>query len=161
VIDVQAGEFTDEDFVRTLAASGARALIIGRRALILLGAPVLTADYDLWLHIDDIEKLNEAFARLAHVPNRTPDEARRAGRYVLENGERVDVMIARAKTDAGGHSLAFDDAWTRRQRLEVVPGVVVSVPSIDDLVTTKRWASRPRDLVDIQFLEKLRRSGKP
>ena len=35
------GEFYDEDFFRTLAASGARALLIGRRALIALGAPVI------------------------------------------------------------------------------------------------------------------------
>jgi hypothetical protein len=108
---VQTGEFTDRDFVQALAGSGARVLIIGRRALILLGAPVLTADYDPWVHFDDIEKLNAAFARLDHEPNRPPGEASHTGRYVL------------------------------------------------DLITTKRWASRPRDIVDIQYLEQLRRRG--
>jgi len=152
-----AGEFSDEDFLRALAGSGARALVIGRRALILLGAPVLTADYDLWLHIDDIERLNLAFAQLDHEPNRSPQEARRVGRYVLENGEHVDVMVARAKTDAAGNTLDFDSAWARRQTLEIAAGVPVYLPSLDDLITTKRWASRPRDVIDIQYLEQLRR----
>jgi hypothetical protein len=153
---VDAGEFSDEDFVRALAGSGARALVIGRKALILLGAPVLTADYDLWVHFDDIEKLNAAFAPLDHQPNRSADEARRTGRYVLENGEHVDVMVARAKTDSGGRSLDFDSAWARRQTMQVAPGLAIHLPSLEDLITTKRWASRPRDIVDIQYLERLR-----
>jgi hypothetical protein len=158
---VHAGEFSDEDFVRALAGSGARALLIGRRALILLGVPVLTADYDLWVHFDDVEKLNAAFAPLDHEPNRTPEEARRTGRYVLENGEHVDVMVARAKADAAGRSLDFDSAWQRRQSIEVWPGAVIHLPSVEDLITTKRWASRPRDIIDIQYLEQLlhRRGG--
>ena len=159
MIHVLAGEFSDEDFLRTLDASGARALLIGRRALILLGAPVLTADYDLWLHIDDIEKLNAAFAPLDHEPNRSPAEARAIGRYVLENGEHVDVMVARAKATPDGATLDFDAAWSRRQTLEVTDGVRVHLPSLDDLITTKRWASRARDIVDIQYLEQLRVQG--
>jgi len=159
--DMLPGEFSDEDFVRALAGSGARALLIGRKALVLLGAPVLTADYDLWLHFDDIEKLNAAFAPLDHEPNRSPEEARRAGRYVLENGEHIDVMVARAKTDAAGRTLDFDSAWQRRQTIPVAPGVAVHLPSVDDLITTKRWASRPRDLIDIQYLEQLRRRSPP
>lgn len=152
------GEFSDEEFFRAIAASGARVLLIGRRALILLGAPVMTSDYDVWIHIDDIEKLNETFGALHHVPNRSPDEARRMGRYVLENGEHVDVLVARAQSTPHGARLDFDGAWARKQTLETLPGAVVHLPSIDDLITTKRWASRPRDLIDIQWLETLKRS---
>jgi hypothetical protein len=127
--------------------------------MILLGAPVMTADYDVWVHIDDIDKLNQAFVPLDHVPNKTRDEARRTGRYVLENGERVDVMVARAASTKDGDSLDFETAWGRRSEVEVLPGVRVAMPSLDDLVTTKRWGSRPKDLLDIQFLEGLRRRG--
>jgi hypothetical protein len=34
--------------------------------------------------------------------------------------------------------------------------VTVSLPCLDDLITTKRWGSRPKDILDIQFLEALR-----
>jgi hypothetical protein len=149
---VDAGEFSDEDFFRTLGASHARALLIGRRALIALGAPVMTADYDLWIHRDDIEPLNAAFEAVSHFANKTPDQARLAGRYVLENGERVDVMVARAASAPSGESLAFDDAWARRVKLEVFPGISVALPCLDDLIVTKRWGSRPRDLADIEWL---------
>ena len=36
--------------------SGARVLLIGRQALIALGLPVLTADYDVWIAFEDIER---------------------------------------------------------------------------------------------------------
>ncbi|HXH25541.1 MAG TPA: hypothetical protein VNI78_09850 [Vicinamibacterales bacterium] len=36
--------FDEVEFFRAIADSGARALLIGRRALVLLGLPVLTAD---------------------------------------------------------------------------------------------------------------------
>jgi hypothetical protein len=156
---VLAGEFSDEEFFRALAGSGARVLLIGRRALILLGAPVMTSDYDVWLHFDDVEKLNAAFADLHHVPSRSPAEARGAGRYVLENGERIDVMIARAKAPSEGSALDFDAAWSRRRAVVPLEGIEIFLPSLDDLITTKKWGLRPRDVIDIQFLEALRDAG--
>jgi hypothetical protein len=54
---VQATEFDEEALFSAIACSGVRALLIGRRALVALGIPVLTADYDLWIHIDDIAAL--------------------------------------------------------------------------------------------------------
>lgn len=52
--------FDELAFFRAVEKSGARALLIGRRALAVLGLPVLTADYDFWLHIDDIDRFNAA-----------------------------------------------------------------------------------------------------
>lgn len=156
---MHAGEFSDEDFFRALAASGARVLLIGRRAMILLGAPVMTADYDVWVHIDDIGPLNAAFAALDHSPSRSPEEARQVGRYVLENGERIDVMVARAASAPDGQTLDFETAWRRRRTVTVLPGLDVTLPCLDDLIMTKRWGSRPKDIFDIQFLEALRARG--
>jgi hypothetical protein len=34
-------------------------------------------------------------------------------------------------------------------------GHAVQLPSIEHLIETKRWASRPRDLVDIEWLTQL------
>jgi hypothetical protein len=154
--DVQNDEFYDEDFFRTLASSSARALLIGRRALVALGAPVMTTDYDLWLHFDDLEKLNAAFANVDHYPNHEPDTARKRGRYVLENSQHIDVMISRSQ-GADGSLLAFEDAWQRRRAIRV-PGGQVFTPCTRDLIKTKQWAMRPRDLVDIDWLTVLLRT---
>lgn len=53
---MQASHFDELEFYAAIAGSGARALLIGRRALIALGIPVVTGDYDFWIHIDDIAK---------------------------------------------------------------------------------------------------------
>ena len=76
--------FDELAFFRAIMSIGARSLLIGRRALVVLGLPVLTADYDFWLHIDDIERFNEAASAFDLQPSFDASTARRRGRYVLE-----------------------------------------------------------------------------
>jgi hypothetical protein len=153
---VQGSDFDEGEFFRAVAASHARALLIGRRALVALGIPVLTADYDFWLHIDDIAALNEAVEPMGLFPSRSPDEARARGRYVLENDERVDVLVARTVPTVDGVLVAFDDVWLRRRTLVLSPGTTIAVPALDDLILTKRFGGRPKDLEDVRLLEALR-----
>jgi hypothetical protein len=153
---VQASPFDELAFFRAIAESGARALLIGRRALIALGMPVNTSDYDFWLHGDDIEKLNAALAPFDMHPSRSPADARANGRYVLENDEHVDVLVARAVSTTTGVMVQFDDVWAARQEVEIARGVAIAMPNVDDLILTKRFGNRPRDADDIRWLEKLR-----
>ncbi len=146
-------DFDELAFFRAIGASGARALLIGRRALVVLGLPVLTADYDFWLHIDDIERFNETAAAFDLAPTHPPQEARRRGRYALDNDEHVDVLIARAVPTVEGVSVAFDNLWARRQPTALAPGIEVVLPTLPDLVLTKRFGSRPKDLEDIRMLQ--------
>ena len=71
---MRGSEFDEVAFFRALHHSGARALLIGRRALVLLGLPVLTADYDFWLAIDDITRFNDASAPFGFLPTRTVED---------------------------------------------------------------------------------------
>ncbi len=153
---MQAHEFDEAGFFGAIEQSGARVLLIGRRALVALGMPVLTADYDLWVHIDDIELLNGALQPLELHPNHAPADARARGRYVLENDEHVDVLVAHAQSTKDGVRLAFEDAWARKRRCDT-PRFAVWLPSIADLILTKRWSMRVHDVQDIQFLEALRK----
>src|SRR5438477_3156819 len=105
---MQPSRFDELAFFRELHHSGARALLIGRRALVLLGLPVLTADYDFWIGIDDIAAFNAVGEQFDLRPTRTPDEARQTNRYVLENDEHVDVFVARALSTIDGESVEFD-----------------------------------------------------
>src|SRR5689334_7623987 len=83
--------FDESELFRAIADSGARVLIIGRRAMIMLGLPVMTADYELWIAADDADMLNAGLEPLGFVANRTPEAALANGRYVLEDGEHIDV----------------------------------------------------------------------
>jgi hypothetical protein len=152
---MQGSEFDEAEFFRAIAGSGARALLIGRRALIALGIPLLTADYDFWIHIDDAARFNAAAEPFGLNPTRSPEEARARGRYVLENDERVDVIVARSVPTVDGVQVSFDVVWERRRRLDVAPGVGLAVPALADLILTKRFGGRPKDLEDIRLLEAL------
>jgi hypothetical protein len=156
---VQGSEFDEEAFFAAIETAGVRALLIGRRALIALGAPVLTADYDLWIHVDDIETMNQLAAPFELVPSRDPSEARRTGRYVLENDERVDVLVARHVPTVDGVTVSFDDLWARKQAVPFSSGVALMLPTIADLILTKRFGARPRDLLDIEYLKGLLRDA--
>lgn len=155
---MEATDFDEVDFFRALDRSGARILVIGRKALIMLGLPVATHDYDLWIHVDDIEKLNAAVEPFDHFPSCSPADARARGRYVLEDGEHVDVLLTRSRTTQKGETLTFDDAWGRRERITLTDDVSAFVPCIDDLILTKEWAMRAKDIGDIQLLEALRKT---
>jgi hypothetical protein len=156
---VEGASFDEEELFAAIARSGARVLLIGRRALVALGIPVLTADYDFWVHVDDIDMLNGALAPLDLFPNRPPEDARKVGRYVLEGDERIDVLVARQASTKDGVALRFEDAWSRRKSISYTPKVALAVPSIEDLILTKRWSLRPKDVDDIELLENLKRRG--
>jgi hypothetical protein len=151
------GLFDETAFFGALAASGARVLVIGRRALVALGIPVLTADYDLWVSSDDLERLNEALEPLGLAPNHPPAAARSRGRYVLENGDHVDVFVARQISTRDGDSVGFEEVWARRRPIHFDDGCEIQVPCIPDLIRTKKWGMRQKDLLDIQHLEALAR----
>lgn len=156
---MRGSEFDELEFFRAVQESGARALLIGRRALVLLGIPVLTADYDFWIHVDDVAAFNACAEAFGLLPTHSPQEARARGRYVLQNDERVDVLVARAVPTRPDGRVVFDEVWPRRREIAVAEGVTLSIPSIDDLIATKRIAGRPKDLEDIRLLEVLRRNG--
>lgn len=154
---MQGPAFEEGDLFRAIAGSGARALLIGRRAMVAYGLPVLTADYDLWIDPDDVEALNAALAPLGLLPTRVPDEARRIGRYVLENDEHIEVLVARLGRPVEGVALAHAEAWSRRMLLRWDEVTSIAVPCLDDLILTTRWAAREKDAADIRLLEALKR----
>jgi len=126
----------------------------------VLGLPVLTADYDFWVRIEDIATFNEAVAPFGLTPTRSPEEARAAGRYKLQNDEVVDVLVARSVPTIDGQRVVFEEIWSRRRSIELSPGLHAFLPTLDDLIATKRFASRPKDLEDVRLLEILRDAEK-
>lgn len=124
--------------------------------MVLLGLPALTADYDFWIAIDDIATFNRTAATYGLNPTHDTEEARRRGRYVLENDEHVDVLVARSVPITGGEPVEFERLWSRRRSIMVADGVRVNIPSLDDLILAKQMAARARDLEDIRLLQVLR-----
>ncbi|MBA3453490.1 MAG: hypothetical protein H0T42_10395 [Deltaproteobacteria bacterium] len=124
--------------------------------MIALGLPVMTSDYDYWIGSDDAATLNTALQPLGMLPTATPGEAMQKGRYVIEGEEHVDVLVARGVSTVDGTMVWFDDVWTRRIYLAITDDVSIAIPSIEDLILTKKFGARPRDADDIRWLEVLR-----
>lgn len=103
--------------------------------------------------IDDISRFNDAVVPFGLQPTRSPDEARSAGRYALENDEHVDVLVARSVPTTDGTVVNFETLWARRRALELESDVLIQVPTVADLILTKRFSSRPKDLEDIRLLQ--------
>jgi hypothetical protein len=68
---VQSDVHDEVEIFEAIERSGARVVLIGRRALVAYGLPVLTADYDFWLAIDDVEVFNDSLRPLSMAPNRS------------------------------------------------------------------------------------------
>lgn len=113
---------------------------------------MLTSDYDFWIAIDEIAMFNAAVAECGFHPSVDPDQARRRGRYALDNNQHIDVLIARSVPTLEGVKVSFEDLWGRRRTIPVAPGIDVHLPMVDDLILTKRFADRPKDLEDIRLL---------
>lgn len=116
----------------------------------------MTSDYDYWIGADDAAALNAALQPLALFPTASPDEARQRGRYVIEGEEHVDVLVARGVSTVDGTMVWFDDVWARRVQLAITNDVSIEIPSLEDLILTKKFGARPRDADDIRWLEVLR-----
>lgn len=90
-------------------------------------------------------------ARFELHPTRSVEEARRHGRYVLENDEHMDVLVARSVPTIDGRIVEFEGLWERRQAV-ILRDTRVHLPSIDDLILTKQIGGRPKDVEDIRLL---------
>ena len=86
---------------------------------------------------------------------------RRRGRYVLENDERVDVLVARSVPTIDGTAVEFERLWDSRATIALAPGVDVVLPSVDGLILTKQVAARPKDLEDVRLLRLLKSEEDP
>ena len=139
---MQGSEFDEPEFFRAVAGSGARALLIGRRALVVLGLPVLTADYDFWLHGEDIAAFNEAAGRSACSLHTHP--RRRVGVPIRLHNDRWWTSCRPQRADRRRRACFLRRAVSRRR--SVTPGAgrhrVPSKPRRPD--PHQRFAARPK-----------------
>ncbi len=56
---------------------------------------------------------------------------------------------------------AFEQVWARHRRVAIDDSVGVCLPALDDLILTKRFGARPKDLEDIRLLEVLKEEEGP
>ncbi len=145
--------------LRELNRQKIRYLIIGRRAVILYGGPVLTADHDIWLHREDKKKvlllLSEKFDfELSHSP-----DTKRPIVTGFSEMRKYDLFFQKSVRNIEGETIEFEECYKNSTVLEA-PEEKISfrIPSIKDLIRLKKVRkSNVKDQQDIEYLLKAKR----
>jgi hypothetical protein len=154
------------DLFRALNAAGVKYLITGGFAVNLYGYVRLTVDLDLALALGEAN-LKAALAVLADlgyrpsVPVPAADLADPAKRREWIEGKGA-LVFTFVQPDQPHHHVDvflqlpfdFETAWQARTNIEV-GDVALPVVGIDTLIALKRIAGRPRDLSDVEQLERI------
>jgi predicted nucleotidyltransferase len=143
-------------FLKSLDAAQAEFIVVGGYAVAFHGFPRNTGDLNIWIRAsaDNASRVEravrefgfpvDASARAALVQ---PDAILRMGYPPM----RIELL-----TQVSG--LDFESCRSRACVIEV-DGAQVPVIGLDDLIHNKRAAGRPKDLLDLIELERIRRGG--
>lgn len=138
------------DLSAWLSATGTDGVIIGGVAASLLSRPRLTRDVDAMVVLDE-EKWVEFLAAgegLGFVPRLAdPLGFARKARVLLVRHEASGVDV-----DVAFGALPFEEEALARAAWVEVSGILVPLPTVEDLIIMKAVAHRPRDLSDVESL---------
>ena len=143
----------NQDFdamLSALSGAGADFLIVGAHALAAHGRPRATGDLDVWVRPtpDNAGRVWTALQAFgAPLFDLTREDLSTPG-VVFQIGLppcRIDIL-----TTISG--VSFDEAWPRRG-VFAIEGRNLPFIGREDLLANKRAAGRPKDLVDLAFLE--------
>jgi hypothetical protein len=122
-------------------------------AVVLHGYPRLTRDIDLLIRIQDLEAAREVLASAGFtIPG---------GLIPFDTGRPRQRKLFRMSKAIGDDLLTVDllllpefleEVWQSRETYEL-DGVLVTVVSVDGLITMKKIAGRHQDLGDVEQLE--------
>lgn len=142
------------DLLSALKDAEARFLVVGAYAVAVHGRPRATGDLDVWVEptpenakrvMSALVSFGAPLMGLAESELATPG----VGLHIGLPPRRIDVLTAVS-------GLSFEDAW--RRRVEASLGSLrCPVIGLDDLITNKRAAARPKDLADVDALNRVPR----
>jgi predicted nucleotidyltransferase len=157
---------------RLLNDAEVRYIVVGGIATILHGYVRATADVDLVidLHTEEAQKAIRTLSWHGFKPQAPVDpmqfaDADQRARWVDEKNMEVFSLFHPQHPGLtvdlfARHPIPFESLWSRSIVMDL-GGTRVRVCSIDDLIELKRLAGRPKDLVDIEKLSKIKSYGKP
>lgn len=138
------------EMLSELTAAGVEFIVVGAFAVAAHGNPRATGDIDIWVRPtrDNAARVLQALRAFG------------APLFGLSIDDLVDeqtvfqIGVAPVRIDilAGIDGVTFEDAWPRRVTAVLGPSEA-PVLSLVDLATNKRAAGRPKDLVDLAWIE--------
>ena len=139
------------DLLHIFVASQVEFLLIGAHALALHGVPRFSEDIDIWVRPtpENAARVYRALASFgAPMIDVTPEDF--AGDDVVY---QIGVAPIRIDILTGITGVVFDEAWPRRVTTSY-GGVPIALIGREDLIANKRATGRPKDLADVDALER-------
>lgn len=150
-------------FWRQLGLAGVKFIMVGGVATNLHGYNRATDDIDVWIEdtIENRKNFREAFRkysgldlfmmeRMQIIPGWTP--------FNLNNGIRLDLMTSMK----GLEGFSFNECLSMASVAQI-EDVQIPFLQINQLITNKKAVNRPKDQLDVIYLEKILKimSGEP
>jgi len=145
--------------IRELNRWKIRYLIIGRRAVILYGGPVLTADTDLWIHPEDKKKVLSLLSDKLGLEISHPPDTKNPIVSGFSGLKKFDLFFQKSVRNIETETIEFEDCY-KNSILKKDPKEDLSfrIPSIDDLIRLKKIRKpNVKDEQDIEYLLKAKR----
>lgn len=140
------------DMLRTLSECDVKFILVGGYALGALGYPRATLDIDFWVMASP-ENAAAVLRALKHfgapLSNISETDLVTEGTIF-----QIGVVPRRINIITKIDGVSFADAYPRAEIVEL-EGIPVRVLSLQDLLANKRASGRPKDLWDVQLLERL------
>ena len=149
------------DIVKDFNRMGIKYLIIGRRAVVLYGAPVLTADYDFWIDSNEKAKVLSYFVNkgcsLSDSENSTKPIIQ-----AYAGPKKIDLFFHKAIRNLEGELIEFTSCYKNATiKEDPEQDIFFCIPSIDDLIKTKKIRQENvKDFQDIEYLLKAKNMKK-
>lgn len=140
-----------KDFLSTLNKHKVSYLLVGGYAYILHLQFRNTDDIDIWIDAtaENAGRLVAAMKEFGAPAPKNPDDFSKPD-YMIGFGVkpwRIEIL-----TSISG--ISFNTAWPNHSMEEIAPDLSVPVISLKDMITNKRASGRPKDLIDLEYLEK-------
>lgn len=151
-----------QDVMREFNRVGIRYLIIGRRAVVLHGAPVLTGDYDIWIHTRDRRKALGLLAEGLGFELSHPPDTNRPIVTGFSGMKKYDLFFHRSVRNIEDELIEFEGCYRNSVLIEdPAKSVSFRIPSIDDLIRMKKIRKpNVKDEQDIEYLLKAKQLNK-
>jgi hypothetical protein len=147
-----------DELLRRFRKYRVRYLLIGGQAVRLHGLARFSMDWDFFIPAHDTANLARINAALADVTDEAVEPLGPRGQNFVQTFQTPWGLV---QFHLGAPGLPpFDAAERRAVRLKTETGTRVRCLSGADLLACKRAVNRPRDQLDILFLEAQQRAGK-
>lgn len=145
--------------IRVLNRHKIRYLIIGRRAVILYGGPVLTADHDIWLHPEDKKKALLLLSEKLDFELSHPPDTKRPIVIGFSGTKKYDLFFQKSVRNTEGETVEFEESYKKSIiKEDTKEKISFRIPSIDDLIRLKKIRKiNIKDQQDIEYLLKAKR----